>query len=585
MFHHLGLGWLTGLEARAVTRRPKTTLLSTTTEALEIRTVLSATRGIASLLDSAEPLADRKAPKHVDTNDHIQIATSVGVFVGETLTFDGALIGKKLKSKKGMDVNVYAVTVSAGQTLNIDVDARGTRELDSFLQVFDGHGNLLSSNDNGLASGESPGKCSYLQQTFALAGTYYISISGARNLAADILTGLGDRKSFMGEYRLNLSCPQDLSEFDGTYSVGLEGSVTAFGQTVSVPHTSFPLNQIQITINNGSVTTNLPGNPLVNFYEDGSIRFDAAVTVQGKPVTVRFEGHISHRGGEVVGSGTWSIVSTKGITGSGTWGIPDATPTDTDGTLANAVVIPNLSTPYVVNGTIDPQCDVDLYAFQATQGELIHVDIDLPNGSSLNPYLRIFNSAGEEIDRNNDANGPEESGATFESYIAFTAPVTGTYYIGVSAHENDAYDPLTGEDTTESSAGTGAYSLTVCRNNESEPNELDGDYEGSYVGKIKVLLVTLRIPQHLPLNTLIGSVNNGIFGLALPGLGLCAIDELGNVNFGLELTVLNLGVELRFSGKFTVNSQGHGIGSGTWGVAANLLGVSGSGTWSMDRDD
>ena len=77
----------------------------------------------------------------------------------------------------GRDVDLFAVSLAAGQTLTADVTARDVGStLDSYLRLFDATGRELASNDDAGGSRDS-----YLQYTAAAAGTYYVGLSGFRN--------------------------------------------------------------------------------------------------------------------------------------------------------------------------------------------------------------------------------------------------------------------------------------------------------------------------------------------------------------------------------------------------------------------
>jgi hypothetical protein len=64
------------------------------------------------------------------------------------------------------------------------------------------------------------------------------------------------------------------------------------------------------------------------------------------------------------------------------------------------------------------------------------VDVDartLSGGSTLDSYVRVFDGAGRQVAWNDD------SGGSFDSYLALRATVAGTYYVGVSGYGNTSY--------------------------------------------------------------------------------------------------------------------------------------------------
>ena len=71
-------------------------------------------------------------------------------------------------------------------------------------------------------------------------------------------------------------------------------------------------------------------------------------------------------------------------------------------------------------------------------GQSLVIDIDaqsLAGSSTLDSYLRIFNSAGKQLAANDDAAG------SLDSYLSVRATVAGTYYVGVSGYGNSSYNP------------------------------------------------------------------------------------------------------------------------------------------------
>lgn len=82
--------------------------------------------------------------------------------------------------------------------------------------------------------------------------------------------------------------------------------------------------------------------------------------------------------------------------------------------------------------------DVDLYQVVLAAGQTIVVDIDaqvLSGGSTLDSYVRLFNSKGRQVAQNDDGVG------TLDSELSFRASKAGTYYVGISGYGNAAYSP------------------------------------------------------------------------------------------------------------------------------------------------
>ena len=99
--------------------------------------------------------------------------------------------------------------------------------------------------------------------------------------------------------------------------------------------------------------------------------------------------------------------------------------------------------------------DVDLYQVQLNAGNFLIASVDASGtiGSSLDSYLRLFDSSGTQVAANDD-DGPGS-----DSLIAeFQVPTTGTYYLGVSGFGNSSYNPLV---LSGSGGSTGNYNLNI----------------------------------------------------------------------------------------------------------------------------
>ena len=98
--------------------------------------------------------------------------------------------------------------------------------------------------------------------------------------------------------------------------------------------------------------------------------------------------------------------------------------------------------------------DVDLYRVQLNAGNVIIASVDARTiGSGLDSYLRLFDSNGNELTNNDD------TGSGLDSLIGFTAPTTGTYYIGVSSSGVTSYNPSV--EGSSSGPGTGNYNINI----------------------------------------------------------------------------------------------------------------------------
>ena len=152
--------------------------------------------------------------------------------------------------------------------------------------------------------------------------------------------------------------------------------------------------------------------------------------------------------------------------------------------------------------------DVDYFGLDLVAGQRIVVDIDAATlGSTLDSYLRIFNSTGtlQNVTINGVTYTAENDGPTVpmlfpggaistvtfaapgelaggtqvigntqtvrpetDSALVFTAPTAGRYYIAVSGASNNRYNPVTGAGVIKGSTGT--YQLEVTSPNATGAN-------------------------------------------------------------------------------------------------------------------
>lgn len=106
----------------------------------------------------------------------------------------------------------------------------------------------------------------------------------------------------------------------------------------------------------------------------------------------------------------------------------------------------------------EPWLDVDLFRVELFSGQNIIIDIDADDiDSPLDSHLRVFDAFGVELASNNDEEG------SLDSFLSFIAPANGTYYIGVSSHNNSGYNPTTAGSggATDGEDNVGYYDLYI----------------------------------------------------------------------------------------------------------------------------
>lgn len=120
---------------------------------------------------------------------------------------------------------------------------------------------------------------------------------------------------------------------------------------------------------------------------------------------------------------------------------------------------------------VDASEDVDFYKVSLKAGDTIYIDTDsnqFDEGRKVDTWLRVFDGSGTALASNDDGTAPDEVfESRFQSYIEFTAPSDGDYYVGVTLYNNSKYDPNKPATGGAFSAldpneyGTGEYTLNI----------------------------------------------------------------------------------------------------------------------------
>ncbi|MFO0904160.1 MAG: dockerin type I domain-containing protein [Pirellulales bacterium] len=130
--------------------------------------------GSVTLIKSGTPVPE--------ANDTIATATATGIVGLNSPNFKASgVIGDNpnFPLQKGRDVDIFQVFLNAGETLTIDVDAAEIGStLNPVLAVFNAQGAALAFNDTARGPGELASADAFLTFTPAIAGNYYVGVSG-----------------------------------------------------------------------------------------------------------------------------------------------------------------------------------------------------------------------------------------------------------------------------------------------------------------------------------------------------------------------------------------------------------------------
>ena len=101
--------------------------------------------------------------------------------------------------------------------------------------------------------------------------------------------------------------------------------------------------------------------------------------------------------------------------------------------------------------------DVDMYQVRVEAGQTLVIDIDarsLPDGSTLDSFVRVFDARGVQRKFNDDFGGE------FDSRLFIRPQKAGVFYVGVSGYRNSRYDARTGRGARDGSIGDYQLALT-----------------------------------------------------------------------------------------------------------------------------
>ena len=158
-------------------------------------------------------------------------------------------------------------------------------------------------------------------------------------------------------------------------------------------------------------------------------------------------------GGDVTGSqGAYALTVTAGTTQP-----PPPPPTgDTDDQISEAR---SISVGGNVSDTISTPTDVDMFKFTVRAGQRIGFDVDLPSGSTLDSFVKVWKASGSRYTSNDNGTAPGETSAGKASYVEYTFTAAGTVYVSVSGYPNSGFNGVTGAGDVAGS--TGAYRLFI----------------------------------------------------------------------------------------------------------------------------
>ncbi|MCW5753200.1 MAG: S8 family serine peptidase [Phycisphaeraceae bacterium] len=426
-----------------------------------------------------------------EPNDTLVDAEVVNFSASGTATYSGLIIGDGVNAN--LDVDIFRLNLPSGALIRAQVNAQnrpGGSTLDSYLRLFNAAGTELAAND------QYNGNDSLIDFFVTTGGVYYVGVSGFGNANYDPTVRASGSSQSLGVYDLVLSVSlvQDdritiSNDFTGNPlripPQGTQGTTSTslfmgdnrvirdVNVRLTIAHTFTGDLRISLISPQGTTVNlvNRRGGSGDNF--TGTL-FDDEATVSIASGAAPFdrvggyrpEQSLSVLDGQLSG-GSWTLLIQDQVAlNSGfllSWAV-DFTletnifgPFESNDTLATANNL-NITgsgaaqRQAVIGDGAFGLLDRDLFRFVAVQGSTLTAQVN--SGGSLNAALRLFDVNGSQIVLSNPDNS---NSASIESFVFAQG---GTYYLGVSAASNVAYDPNV-IPSGSASTTTGTYTLNV----------------------------------------------------------------------------------------------------------------------------
>ena len=414
------------------------------------------------------------------------------------------------------DVDLFRFELESGAGIIIDLDSLdppgNTTGLDSYLRIFDSEGNELAFNDDYSPESETFSTDSYLGFIANQTGTYYVGVSSIANSNYNPINGnnsdVGAEDFVTTDYNLNLEIVEVIADEDDNNTISeaiatnrddsgdtvvkgeieLEADVDLFefelaaGQGIRIASSADDSDSsldsyLRIFDGSGNELA-FDDNSTYNASTPAEATTDSAIAFAPETPGAYYVG-VSSAGNfdydSVNGNTNLNFSPNTGFS-TGKYQlelevvdiVPDTDDNNTIAEAKNSGVASGGERSGIVNGTIDPELDVDVFRVNLGSGDGVYLDIDALTGldSQLNSFLRIFDESGNELafDDNDEANFTGD--LSTDSAIAFAPETPGEYFIGVSAAGNFDYDVVNGRNNFSSNivspfSTVGNYELAI----------------------------------------------------------------------------------------------------------------------------
>ena len=341
--------------------------------------------------------------------------------------FSGAAVEGEISA--GGDVDWYRMRVEQGQRYSFTLDGVANAEgaaLDPMLGIYDAEGNQLAFNDDANMSLNAA-----LRFTPQQSGEVFVE---ARAFAED----------GVGRYRLAATSgpvPADDVGNDAstraraTAGREVRGSIEYEGDTDWYRFNARTGQRYQITLNGAEGADGALGDPLLRVLDrDGNELAMSDDSETGLDSALEF---IPQQSGEI-------FIEARGYGDAYTGGYAlniAAWRAPTDNISAERNTRGRLNVGQSVDGSVDFAADKDWYRVRLEGGQSYRFTLNSADDTGLgDPLVRVHGPDGAELAMDDDG------GDGLNSYLEFTAPSTGTYYVEAGAFAD---------------GGTGGYTLSA----------------------------------------------------------------------------------------------------------------------------
>jgi len=339
--------------------------------------------------------------------------------------FTGAAVEGDISA--GGDVDWYRMHVEQGQRYSFTLEGIANAEgvaLDPMLGIYDSEGNQLAFNDDANTSLNSALRFTPQQSgdIFVEARAFAEDGTGRYRLAASAGPVPADAVGNDASTRARISAGRDVT-----------GNIEFEGDTDWYRFNARTGQRYVISLNGAAGSDDALTDPLLRILDrEGAELAMSDDTEEGLNSALEFTPQAS---GEVF---IEARAFSDAYTGSYTLSVV-AERAPTDNISAERNTRGRLTIGQSVDGSIDFNADKDWYRVRLEGGQSYRFTLNSSGESALgDPYLRVHGPDGNELAADDDG------GDGLNSYVEFTAPSTGTYYVEASAFAE---------------GGTGGYTL------------------------------------------------------------------------------------------------------------------------------